>query len=283
MNGLDIEEEYYFELVELINTKEDNFLVLEKGYDDTVVNTINRCLHSLKGNCGMLELMELETLFHRMETQFIQEAKTKNIEVEKYLTIIDKTREYFESPTETLVKESLTILNKPIKEPSSEEEAINSYLNVFHLDDEEDILEIIALQLEGYGCKVKSFTNATALKDEILKGNIPDLFIVDFNMPDQNGAAVINGLNSILPSIPKILLSGFVTKEVMFECINRGVLGILEKPFDSFYLQRLLKKAEKIKKQNSANKEIFSLSMEFETLTHDEIKATLHKVKAYLK
>lgn len=285
VNALGIDEDYYYELVELINSTEDCLLELEKGYDDSVVNSINRWFHSLKGNCGMLGLFELETLFHKGESSFLEQSKLKQIEIDKFLFLVDKAKEYFEQPSELIIKEALTNLTKQqaSKTQAQKDDHLSAHLNVFHLDDEPDILDVIAMQLDEYDCKVTSFSSPTTMREAILAGHFPDLFIIDFNMPEQNGNAVINALNSILPKIPKVLLSGFVDKEVLFESLNRGVIGVLEKPVDTFYLEKILKKARDIKKQNRINSQMFNLCMEYDSLSQKQVQSKLELIKKTLK
>lgn len=288
MNSLGIEEDYFFELLELVNEAEESLLNLEKGFDDTLVSSINRCFHSLKGNTGMLGLLALETLFHKSESTFISQTQNQQVDIDKFLSIIDITKSYFDNPTEEIAKRGLLLLDgtpsraAPPPSPAQEQESKIAkvvMLNVFHLDDEPDILEVIAMQLADYNCQVHSFTTPDQMKETIIQGHIPDLFIIDYNMPAQNGNTVINGLNAILPKIPKILLSGFVDKKVMFESINRGVLGVLEKPIDTFYLEKILKKSRKIKVQNQINIKTYELAMEYEGLSQNQIKIVLEDLK----
>lgn len=290
MNALGIEDEYFYELMELVNEAEDSLLSLEHGYDDTLVSSVNRCLHSLKGNTGMIGLMDLEAYFHKAESIFINESKTKNIDIDKFLSIIDTSKSYFNNANEKMLKDSLTILgaktdqnkNKPVVEKPKEDDKL-VYLNVFHLDDEPDIFEVVQMILEEHNCKTHSFTKAEQMKDAIQKGNIPDLFIIDYKMPDQNGNSVLNGLNAILPKVPKIMLSAFLDKKVIFESVNRGVIGLLEKPIDSFYLEKILKKAKSIKVQNEINSKIYMLAMEYEHLPQDKVYKSLEDIKKLIK
>lgn len=293
MNNLGIEEDFYYELVELMNSTEANLLELEKGFDDTITNSINRLLHSLKGNCGMLELHELETVFHTTENIFLKQVPTQEINIDLFLNIMDDIKAYFSKPDSDIIKKCLEDLNlSSIKEPKSSQlfdkdlkekishkkQELNA-LTIFHIDDDPEILEVMSFILLDYGCKVHSYTSIPKMREDIIAGNIPDLFIIDFKMPDQNGNQVVNGLNSILPHIPKIILSGFVNKEVMFESMNRGVIGILEKPVDIFYLEKFLGKAKKLKNQHIINSKVIKLTMQVEYLSHKELVSNLEEIK----
>ena len=60
--------------------------------------------------------------------------------------------------------------------------------------------------------------------------------------------------------------------------MNRGIIGILEKPIDRFYLEQILKKAQTIRKQNEMYRQFKNLAVEVDTLSHQEIVDRLKKV-----
>jgi two-component system chemotaxis sensor kinase CheA len=68
---------------EHIASAEENFLLLtSKGFNQDVVNTAYRNIHSIKGNCGFVHLYELQDLCHLMET-IMGEMRAKTIEASK--------------------------------------------------------------------------------------------------------------------------------------------------------------------------------------------------------
>ena len=287
MNSLEIEEEYYYELIELIQTCEEQVLEYERDKSDSSRKEICRVLHSLKGNCGMLQLIELENFFHTMESIFLKYSSKIKANIDPYLDTIDLIKAYMHNAssqtmqeasdqilglssvytheTNEVEKNSLSNETKPTtvdtqkenKTEVIEDKNIDSNtkenlieLNVFIIDDVPEFLAIFERTLKDKGHKVKSFLEVEELKNELMTGNIPDLIISDFNMGEVKGSNVISALNTILPLVPKAICSGYLNYDIVLELINIGIIGILEKPFDSYDLEIILRKAQRIKINN---------------------------------
>ena len=128
-NSLGIDDDYFYELLELIDGCEVNLLDLEKRYDDTSVKEINRILHSLKGNCGMLSLFDLENIFHRIENEFLAQSAQKSFRIDLFLNAIDILKNYIHNPTKEKISEILALFEtqqaplKGIKESAMAESA----------------------------------------------------------------------------------------------------------------------------------------------------------------
>ena len=289
-NSLGIDDDYFYELIELIDGCEVNLLDLEKRYDDTSVKEINRILHSLKGNCGMLSLFDLESIFHRIENEFLAQSEQKSFRVDLFLNAIDILKIYVHNPTKEKISEILALFetqkapSKGVEESAMAEsvEVGSTFLNVFHLDDDEDVLEAMRFHLSSFDCDVKSFLSHDKMKERILKGDIPDLFIIDYKMPLISGTQVITALNGILPRIPKILLSGYVNKDIVVEAVNKGAIGVLEKPVDNFSLGRVLRRVRDFKYQNIITRDVYSLCMKYERLSSEQIREALGEIKSLI-
>lgn len=292
-NALGIEEDYFLELFDLLNEVEDSLLILEKSYDDTQYKSINRCLHSLKGNCGMIGLFGLEKVFHATETHFMKNVSDQNTSCEVYLNIVDNVRDFFESVNDNKLKESLSLLeveaeniptennnsntNSSVK--SEKEKPARFNLRIFHLDDEPEILEMFKGMLEDYGCNVYSFETLDDMKKEIMNGKVPDLFIIDFRMPKVNGNTILNALGSVLPKIPKVLLSGYISKENIIEALGRGALCVLEKPVDLYYLEKTLARVTKIAYDNRVLLQLKNLFDEIDDISEEGLRGKLSFLK----
>lgn len=79
--------------------------------------------------------------------------------------------------------------------------------------------------------------NVTVAKDgvaalEKININYFDLIISDINMPNLNGAELLEELNNKSLKIPFILLSGEFRSEVKNELISKGAIDVLQKPVD---------------------------------------------------
>ena len=77
----DILPDFIADTEEHITSAEENFLLLASGgYNQDVVNTAYRNVHSIKGNCGFIHLYELQDLCHVMET-VMGEIRAKTLDV----------------------------------------------------------------------------------------------------------------------------------------------------------------------------------------------------------
>lgn len=289
MNPFGLEEDYYYELVELLHDCEELMLEFEKDTSGEAYKGLCRNMHSLKGNCGMLDLKELENIFHTIESIFISNRESIKENIDPYLNLFDEISEYMKSADENILKmlnlNLLEINKKSLKEtiaqkkdeklvakankilaketkanetkihPSTElsETADADPLDkliVYLLDDNLEFLEVMKLTIEEKGHEVKTFSHSDQLRDELMKGNIPDFVITDYHMDDIKGTSVVNALNTIIPLVPIATCSGYLTYDVLMTMVNSGIIGAIEKPIDYTILDQLLKRALKTKLKN---------------------------------
>lgn len=73
---------------------------------------------------------------------------------------------------------------------------------------------------------------------------LPGLIVLDYNMPEINGAEVLHFLNQEerYKSIPKIILSTSVYKKHIDYCLQIGAVGYLIKPSNFFDWKKLTHK-----------------------------------------
>jgi DNA-binding response OmpR family regulator len=58
-----------------------------------------------------------------------------------------------------------------------------------------------------------------------------DLLISDLNMPGMDGLTLIREAQSIDPTLPAVVITGYSTESSAIEALNLGVAGYLTKPF----------------------------------------------------
>jgi response regulator RpfG family c-di-GMP phosphodiesterase len=76
---------------------------------------------------------------------------------------------------------------------------------------------------------------------DALGSNIPDLVLVDYNMPDLNAVEFIRAGNYIRPGLKYVLLSGTPYDKIDWESLYPlGVIGFLQKPFEPSEIKALL-------------------------------------------
>ncbi|MGA2797031.1 MAG: diguanylate cyclase [Thermoguttaceae bacterium] len=84
---------------------------------------------------------------------------------------------------------------------------------------------------------------------EIAKREMPDLILLDVDMPDMSGFDVCRALKADpeLCMIPVLFLSGFVSPEDKIRGLDLGGVDYIAKPFDAFELQARVRAALRMK------------------------------------
>lgn len=72
-------------------------------------------------------------------------------------------------------------------------------------------------------------SDGNELIKEIQQNGIPDLILLDLNMPGMDGFETIKWLNSFYPNVSIIVLSAFTTDKITMKLISMGVNCILTK------------------------------------------------------
>jgi DNA-binding NtrC family response regulator len=106
-------------------------------------------------------------------------------------------------------------------------------LKIILVDDDEDLRAVLAEGLEDLGHRVSvagDGQQALALLDDE-DAKEPDVAIVDFAMPDINGATLAKQITERLPDLPIIFVSGYADIDVIKNAVGSHA-RILQKPFD---------------------------------------------------
>jgi len=109
---------------------------------------------------------------------------------------------------------------------------------ILHVDDDEDIREIANMALEMVGefevlqcaCGQDAIEQAEAFA--------PDLFLLDYMMPDMDGEMTLNELRKLpgLSDVPVVFMTARVQKDMADNLRRNGALDVITKPFDPMEL-----------------------------------------------
>lgn len=113
---------------------------------------------------------------------------------------------------------------------------------VLVVDDEPDLLEIVADRLEGEGYEVlRARDGLDAL--ERVRAVRPTCIILDLKMPRLGGLDALIALRRAAPEAHVIVLTGSPNRPLAEACRAGGANGLLLKPFDPGELLRLTARA----------------------------------------
>lgn len=104
---------------------------------------------------------------------------------------------------------------------------------------------------EKRGWVCDDFSDVEAVLNEVGK-TVYDLYIIDINLPESDGIALLKELRKSYPSVPVIMVSGYTDIETIMDAYDVGCDEYLKKPFDLRELE--------IKVTKLMNEELLSLS-----------------------
>jgi putative two-component system response regulator len=102
--------------------------------------------------------------------------------------------------------------------------------SIFVVDDEPQIVTLLARILEREGHSVRRFGSAQAALDA-LAAERPVLIVTDLMMPGMNGAELVQRARQAIPGIATIVTSGFASVEHVREAMHAGANDFIGKPF----------------------------------------------------
>jgi FixJ family two-component response regulator/HPt (histidine-containing phosphotransfer) domain-containing protein len=223
-------KEFRLEAYEMLDTAEENLLALDQNRDFIAnYDSLFRVFHSLKGAAGMVGLEQLKTHMHELENH-LQTLKEKQIldkpEIDYFLRGVDASRKLLKGERVSfdygLRKES-NISHKITLRPNNKK--------VFLIDDEPDLLEIMAEFLVDSGFETLLFSDPEKAAIAI-KEMRPPVILTDMIMPKLSGLDILKQAHLVDPDISVIYVSGMLKKETLIESMSHGIYGVIEKPFN---------------------------------------------------
>jgi DNA-binding response OmpR family regulator len=98
------------------------------------------------------------------------------------------------------------------------------------VEDEEDLAKLIAQHLENAGMQTQVY-NRCAHAFRFLKHNFANLMLLDVNLPDQTGFALMEDLKSNDIAVPTIFLTGNTLEVSKVKALEMGGDDYITKPF----------------------------------------------------
>ena len=120
----------------------------------------------------------------------------------------------------------------------------NIMIKLLHVDDNDDILEIVkmAFEISGDIEVIQCISGHDALR--VANEFIPDLFLLDVMMPGMSGPQTLEKLREIpsLENVPVIFMTARVST-IDQDFFGLGVIDVISKPFDPLTLSARIKSA----------------------------------------
>ncbi len=103
---------------------------------------------------------------------------------------------------------------------------------IFVLDDDETMREILSAVLAPEGCQVTCFAEGHSFL-AAARTRTPACILLDTNMPDRSGLDVLRELNAPCYPAPILMMSGQNDVPTAVNAIRGGALNFIEKPFEA--------------------------------------------------
>lgn len=133
------------------------------------------------------------------------------------------------------------------------------------VDDEKDLLELLARRLKRKGYEVESAHTAEEAV-QLLKNQVFDIGIYDIRLPKMDGITLLKETKGMQPEMEIVVLTGHGTIETAIEAMKFGAYDYLTKPYNLAELEITIQKAadnKKLKQKNDSMKKIIRQQNEF--------------------
>ena len=114
---------------------------------------------------------------------------------------------------------------------------------VLVVDDDPDLIKLLRTYLMLEGFAAQTATNREEIVAAFRQTPIPDLVLLDVQMPDTDGFDVLVKLRQhpVLKAVPVIMLTGEATREAVLRGLRADVEGYVTKPFEPDMLMTAVK------------------------------------------
>ena len=151
------------------------------------------------------------------------------------------------------------------------------------VEDDPSLRDAIAAQLVGHGYNCESVATAGEALSHLRQGEFP-IILVDLNLPDASGLALVQQLRAESPQATVILMTAFGSTQVALEALQAGAFDYLAKPFQPEELIFVVEKAaerERLRKENDALRSVIDQKFHFGSIVteSDSMVSVLDTVK----
>ncbi len=132
---------------------------------------------------------------------------------------------------------------------------MDASLRVFVVDDDQIILDVLSVALDGV-CELEKFASAEACLNRLAEAK-PDLFLLDVSMPEMDGYTLCRRLKDDWDTqdIPVLFVSAGDDSETRMACYEAGGDDFIQKPFDPAELLGKVNVAGRIIEEKKALRE----------------------------
>lgn len=246
-NGVDVNtslelfgdiDTYNETLEDFLNTVDEKIGNMTKYKEESDMKNYAILVHSLKSDARYLGFTKLAELSYNHEMQ--SKANNDIYVYDNYDELINETNRIIDLVREYLGKEKLT------RENVANEKHLDKKILVV---DDSDIIRNLLKKMFNDEYEIITADDGQEALDIISKNN--DLFgvLLDLNMPNVNGFAVLDYFrqNSLFSKIPVAIITGDDSKETIERAFTYTIVDVLSKPFNEMNVRRVITSMENFK------------------------------------
>ncbi|MCC7429642.1 response regulator [bacterium] len=115
------------------------------------------------------------------------------------------------------------------------------------VDDSIDNINLIELYITDFGYNFFSTIDSLEVFD-LINFQLPDLILLDYHMPKQNGLEILQKLkgNPEFSSIPVVMVTAETSSKTLSECLRNGAVDYIKKPVNKLELKARIESVLKI-------------------------------------
>ncbi len=110
---------------------------------------------------------------------------------------------------------------------------------IFIIDDSKPTVALLKKILENENYLVKAFYDASLAIEE-MKKEIPDLIIMDIEMPKMNGLEALEIIKRLYPDMKIVVMTAYADMEKTHYFLEKGVIDFIAKPFSLHEIKNVL-------------------------------------------
>lgn len=153
--------------------------------------------------------------------------------------------------------------------------------NVFIVDDEPEILDILQEALSASGFRVTAFSSGSAALDGLALRR-PDLVVTDLRMPGTSGMQLLAKLRQHSPDTQVVILTGYGDMKSAVDALRLGAFDYLTKPVDAERLAQTLRNGAERRRLLLENRALLQRLQEAVRIKTEFINGMSHEVRTPL-
>src|SRR5436305_2784690 len=147
------------------------------------------------------------------------------------------------------------------------------------VDDDKDLLQLIAMRLSAAGYNVNAVESGQAALAALAVAR-PQVVVTDLRMQGMDGMALFDAIHRDSPSLPVVILTAHGTIPEAVSATRRGVFSFLTKPFEPKVLLDTVAEAMRLSSPPAGERESWSAEIMTRSSAMEDLLAQARRVAA---